>query len=120
MNRFCKNKILSQSVNGKIIKCLTCNQYHIEFLSLNFTFDDEEFKFFKDYILSLDGAYWENQNRHSIYRRKVIVPIGLHNVHAMFTAQEIREFKNLLLSLSKKPNHCFIGLETITSELIMN
>ncbi|TKG95741.1 hypothetical protein EYV94_05455 [Puteibacter caeruleilacunae] len=91
----CKTKILNETKSGKLFRCLSCDKIHIEFQNLYFTFNNEEYKKFKEYFLELDGEYWEDVNKNVICRRRIMVPIGHQRLILLFNNEEIRELKKL-------------------------
>ena len=91
-----KHKILSQTANGKVFKCSTCDKIHFEYKNLNFTFSKEKFVLFIKFFLEIDPEEWECLNQNSFYNRKIMVPIGNESFYAMFHAAEIYELKKLL------------------------
>jgi hypothetical protein len=93
--------ILSETENGKIFKCDTCNKIHIEFKNFEFLFNQNEYKFFRKYFDEFDGEYWESINSNSVYERKIIVPIGHKNVRMLLSLTELEELKFLLLHRNK-------------------
>jgi hypothetical protein len=117
----CKLQVLSQTVNGKIFRCQTCDKIHIEYKNLNFTFSDDEFTFFRDYFLKLDPEKWVKVNRNTIYCRKIMVPIGHNNFMAMFHAPEVYELKALFRNIKKKAGPFnLIKLEHFEAQLSLN
>ncbi len=103
-NSACDKEILKQTAHGSLIKCHSCKQYHIEFNNLHFSFDAEDFRFFRKYFAELQPEKWEDVNRTSLYRRKIMVPLSHKNVMALFNSAEVREMKQLL---STKPSKAF-------------
>lgn len=72
-------------------------------------------------FLKLDAAKWEHVNRNTIYKRKVMVPIGHRNFTAMFNAYEISEFKSLFNNISKRNNEFeLIKFRKIEAQLSVN
>lgn len=117
----CKKKILRQTENGKVIKSYTCNQYHIEFNNLHFTFSKDEFTHFRNYFLELDIQYWEALNAESIYKRKIMVPVGHKNVTTMFQASEVLELRRLFSASVEKPEYApSLNFKAIGSNLVWN
>jgi hypothetical protein len=88
--------IINQTDNGKVFRCPSCNKIHIEYKNLEFLFDHTEYKFFCDYFKNLNGEYWENLNAESIYKRKIIIPIGHKNIRILLFSCELDELKCLL------------------------
>ncbi len=117
----CKLEVLSSSVNGKIFKCHTCNKIHIEYKNLNFAFSENEYFFFKDYFLKLKPEKWERINQNTIYKRKIMVPIGHRNFTIMFHSNEIYEIKELFGNHKTKSNYSeMIALNSIEADLSLN
>jgi len=92
------NKVSNKTENGKVFKCSKCDAIHIEYKNLNFNFSEKQYKHFADYILKLDGEEWENKNRNSHYRRKIIIPIGHKSVNILLNNTELQELKQLFSS----------------------
>ncbi|ALO17341.1 hypothetical protein L21SP5_03744 [Salinivirga cyanobacteriivorans] len=67
-------EIISQTINGKIFKCTSCSAIHIEYKNINFNFSQIQYNHFKKIILKIDGKEFEERNRHTVYRRKIIIP----------------------------------------------
>lgn len=88
--------IISKTSNGKIFKCSKCNAIHIEFKNLNFNLNEIEFKRFAHYIQKLDGEEWEAKNKHSLFSKKIFLPVGSGYFNAIFNNDEFNEFKRLL------------------------
>ena len=117
----CKLHIISQTSNGKIFRCTTCNKLHIEYKNLNFNFAPEEFEFFKNYFLKLNAEHWENVNKNTFYKRKIMVPIGHRNFTAMFNSEEIHELKFMFRNANRNNKDSeFIGLNQMDSKLSLN
>ncbi|MFH0736514.1 MAG: DUF6686 family protein [bacterium] len=91
------NMIISESQNGKVIKCKCCNKISIEFNNLNFSFTDAEFKIFSEYIKDIDGEYLEKANVNSIYNRKIVISVGHKNIRLLLKRHELLELRELLL-----------------------
>lgn len=88
-------KTINQTENGKIFRCSSCNKIHIEFKNINFNFNDEEYRYFTEYISELNGEEWEYQNRGSNYSRKIVLPINHRNVKILMNSYELQELKQL-------------------------
>ncbi len=98
--------ILNQTLHGKILKCKGCKVFHIEFNNLNFNFKKDEYDFFKDAILSIDGEKWERVNKNCSYHRKIMVPIGHKSFNILLNIEELQELKQLLTGINSKfPNN---------------
>lgn len=111
MKSNCQKKILSSTINGQIVKCLSCNQFHIEYKNLQFNLDTFEFSFFKKCFLELDASYWEVRNQNTISQKKILIDLNHENISARFNQDEIIELQ-VLLSGSKM-NDNFIKVNNI-------
>ncbi len=117
----CKLQVLGQTLNGKLFECKTCNKIHIEFKNLSFAFSKEEYILFRAYFLRLIPENWEYKNRNTIFKRKIMVPIGHNNFTAMFNKNEIYELKNLFQSSMNQQEYSeIISLDKIDAELSIN
>ena len=115
-----KHRIISQTKNGKVFKCRNHGKFLIEYKNLSYTFDEEEYNFFKNYFLTLDPEKWERINAESFYKRKIHVPIGHRNFTTVFHKQEILELKRLLGHSSGTHNFEFLGVRNLEMDLSMN
>lgn len=114
-------KTINQTENGKIFRCSTCNKIHIEFKNLNFNFNNEEYRYFADYISGLKGEEWEYKNRNSNYRRKIIVQINHRNVRILLNNCELQELKQLFNISNKKITiHFELGINVIKVTQFLN
>ncbi len=95
----CNIKILNQTQNGKIFRCLSCNRLHVEYNNLYFTFTDKEFRKFRKYFLTLDAEYWEEVSKNEICNRKIMIPVGHDNLVTLFNVKEVNELKELFESI---------------------
>ena len=96
------NKIISQTENGQVYKCPTCNLIHFEFKNLNFNFLEDEYEHFVDYFLKLEGDYWEIKNGNSYFRRKIFIPAG-DCFNILLNNEELLELKELFSKPFNKP-----------------
>jgi hypothetical protein len=93
----------------------------VEYKNLNFVFTKARFEFFKDYFLELDAGHWECVNKHTLYSRKIMVPIGHRNFSALFSAEEIYELKSMFGNIGKKiSDYEFIDMKKMRSGPFMN
>lgn len=109
MNPKCYKKIVSISTHGQIIKCSTCNKFHIEFKNLQFDLNPLEFSFFKKCFLNLDAAYWEYKNERSQSFRKILIDLNHENISARFNKEEIMKLQELLSG--SKTNEEFLKVD---------
>lgn len=88
-------EIMSKTKNGQVYICNKCSKIHIEFGNLNFNFSQKEFDDFADYILTLDGNYWKEENKDTPFARKIFIPIGHKNFNVLLSSKELEEMKSL-------------------------
>lgn len=98
------HKIISKTANGQVFKCSKCKKIHVEYKNLNFNFTDQEYQKFAQYICDIDGKEWETCNRNTIFKRKILIPVGSGYFYAIFNNEELNEFKRLLIPQRKKSN----------------
>lgn len=90
------DKVMSQTPNGRVFVCPNCDKIHIEFHNFLFSFNDEEYRYFKQCFARMDGCYYESLNSDIVYSRKIIVPIGHKNASMMLNRYELVELQMLL------------------------
>jgi hypothetical protein len=105
MENLCFKNIISISTHGRIMKCISCNKYHIEFNNLLFSFSENEYNKFRNYFLEFDVDYWEDRNKDVVYQRKIIVPVGHKNISTLFNKEEIIELKQLFSNKKQMHQH---------------
>lgn len=91
-----KVKIICRSTNGQVFLCNQCKGVHLEFNNLSFNLPSKDFHDFANYFNDLNGEHWETQNLDSIFRRKIIVPLGAKGMNMLLNKQELKELKDLL------------------------
>lgn len=96
MKHSAKQAIINQSPNGIVFTCTSCNKIHIEFKNLNFNFTAKQYDYFVQYFNNLQIEIWEEKNENTLYRRKIIVPIGHHSFNIMLHRLEVIELRQLL------------------------
>lgn len=98
-------KKINQTRNGVVYKSNRVDKYSIEFNNLNFVFNRKEFENFAKYFNDLNGEYYARLNKHSMYKRELIVPIGQENINMLLNLAELSELRTLLnIDLEKKKN----------------
>jgi hypothetical protein len=107
------NTIINRTQNGQVFRCSKCKAIHIEYKNLNFNFSVKQFDHFADYLTKLDGKYWENKNKNSQFKRKIIVPIGHQSFRVLLSKEELDELKQLFF-IKEKP------LSVVQQQNIMN
>lgn len=93
---------ISKSQNGQIFKCDKCNLIHIEYKNLNFNFTLKQFNDFANYLAKIYGVKWEEKNKNTRFRRKIVIPIGHQSFRVLLTNDELEELKKLFIIKSKK------------------
>lgn len=96
--------VIKKTANGKIFKCNKCKSVHIEYKNLNFNFNKQDFEKFIKYFQDIDADFYEEINRNSDFKRKIVLPIGHQNFNILFDKKEWNEFKELLTE--KSQNNC--------------
>lgn len=94
-------KVISQTANGCVFICPSCDKVHVEFNNFLFSFDQREYNHFSNCFLRMDGDYYEQANAAINYSRKSIVPIGHRNASMMLNNKELGELKQLLSGTDK-------------------
>ncbi len=88
--------VIRRTKNGIVFICSMCNMIHFEYKNLNFNFESEKtYRSFANYFLNLDGKFWEEQNKGSHFRRKIVVPIDRKNLLFLLNNKELLELKHL-------------------------
>ena len=104
---------INKTQNGQVFKCDKCNLIHIEYKNLNFNFSVEQFDHFAEYLTKIDGKFWENKNKTSQFKRKIIIPIGHQSFRVLLSKEELDELKQLFF-IKEKP------LSVVQQQNIMN
>ncbi|MGQ1889748.1 DUF6686 family protein [Thermophagus sp. OGC60D27] len=89
-------KIINKTTNGTIFRCNQCNNIHIEYNNLSFSFSPSQFNFFVDFFKNIKANHWEKMNAASPYSRKIIIPVHHRNITLLMNAQEVKEMRVLL------------------------
>jgi len=97
-------KVLNKSTHGQVFLCDKCEAIHVEFKNFAFNFSEKQYQHFLSYIENLDADYWETQNAQSFYQRKIIIPLGEHNMSLLLNKAELNELKDLM-HLRKTKQH---------------
>jgi len=88
--------VINKTSYGQLVYCEKCGLYHFEFGNLNFNFTEEELITFTTYINSIQGDYYNQVNRHTTNRRKILLPTRLKGFHFCLNPNELNEMKYLL------------------------
>jgi hypothetical protein len=110
--------IISSTPNGQIFVCPCHYKLFLEFgnMFLHLTYD--ELGYFKEYINSIDFAFYLKKNKDARSRRKLMLYIGDKNIHLALNPNEFIELKELL-SL-KKPTGIIDSSNIIDYKTILN
>lgn len=111
--------VLSRTKNGVVFKCKGCNTFQILYNNLNFSFTDDEYSNFTNYILKLDETYYVENVDSLIHGKKVPIPIGHKNVIVVLNIDELNELK-ILLSFNENKRYKSISCAEINYSLHMN
>lgn len=91
------HKVIKRTTAGIIFKCSKCNKIHIEFGNMNFDFTESELVEFRNYIERLDGEYWEIKNAHTLFARKIRIPLGVRSsFYFLLNSSELEQLKELI------------------------
>ncbi len=96
-------KILSRCQNGKIFRCQSCDKIHVEYKNFYFSFNEEEYDFFKRFFMKFKPDCDEGYTKNKLCERRLKVSIGHPNLVALFNHYEIDELKTLLRGYKKQP-----------------
>jgi len=101
------DRVISQTTNGRVFICPNCEKIHIEFNNFLFSFNNDEFGYFKSCFERIDACYYEKMNTNIAYKRKIIVPIGHRNVSMMLNKKELKELQVLLTKRAEPKGQSF-------------
>lgn len=88
--------IINKTEHGLVFKCQKCNKIHIEFRNINLNLTENDYLQFAEYINSIDGEYWEEQNKLCLYGRKIRIPIHYSTKFCLvFNLEELKAFQEL-------------------------
>ena len=108
------DRVISRSENGRVFICPNCEKIHIEFFNFLFSFNEEEYGYFKRCFEQIDGCYYERVNSDIAYKRKIIVPIGHKNASMMLNGKELQELQCLLAGKNQaEAIECFLSTKEI-------
>lgn len=106
--------ILRNSTNGQIFICNQCQKIHLEFGNFSCDFTSEsKLNNFLNHLEQLDGLYYENQNKFSAYRRKIMVPIPDTGFKMLFTSDEMNEIRSLIRTFVNRNNKELVSVTKI-------
>jgi hypothetical protein len=90
------NQIIKRTKNGLLFYCNSCNLIHLEFKNLNFNFSKKQMKKFTEYIQNLNAKEWEEINKASPFKRKIVVPISHDSFNFLLNSEELAELQELV------------------------
>lgn len=90
------DSVLKQTSHGFISFCTQCNAYHLEFGNLFFRFTEDEFQHFCRYISSIDGEYYQHQNRDMRNTRKILLRTPMQGFYCALYPKELAELRRLI------------------------
>lgn len=90
-------EIISRTRNGMITYCGHCKAYKLEFGNLFFCLSESSFAYFRNYVVSIDGDYYEHRNRRMMCIRKIFLHLPAENIYFCVCASELEELKRLVL-----------------------
>lgn len=106
------DKIISQTSNGRVFICSNCIKIHVEFYNFLYSFNEDEYFFFKNRIEQIDGSYYEKRNAGLSYKRKIVVPLGHRNVSMLLNLSELHELQLLISQRCNAVNvDCFVSVK---------
>jgi hypothetical protein len=88
--------IVYSSTFGQIFICSQCRKIHLEFGNFSIDFLNEgQLENFCKQLQQIDGRYYADLNKRSLYKRKIMVPIPTSTTKMLFTLEELDEIKAL-------------------------
>ncbi len=117
----CDNlKTIAKVRSGELSICCQCHIYHLEFNNIYLEFNENEFEQFKNYILNIEMAYWEEKYAYAKVKRKIPIPSLQKNLVLMFKREEINELKTLVANALNKTKLPWLKIDDIDYSLILN
>ncbi|MBN1181748.1 MAG: hypothetical protein JXB49_05625 [Bacteroidales bacterium] len=87
------------SANGRLYYCKNCSKVHFEFLNKGVDFEDfKAVKEFTKFLFSLNYDYYQEKNKTSRYRKKIIIPFPDEKARLFLNIAEVEELKKLFES----------------------
>lgn len=111
-------EIISRTRSGSIAYCGHCKVYQLEFGNLFFRLSETSFECFRNYVVSIDGTYYERRNRRMSCNRKIFLHLPADNVYFCVCAAELEELKRLVLL--QDPCEGNFTEEILTHDLSLN
>ena len=81
---------------GQVIRKIPDNEFIIEFGNISWRLTAFQFRLLRDFVLRIDGDYYERINRDSFYRRKIRIPVKGTNLSILLYQEELGDLKELL------------------------
>lgn len=111
--------IISKTKNGIVFLCKDCDKYRVQFNNLDFSFNDQEYFCFSEYISGIDLGHFEHHFNDELHGKKIPIPIGHKNLVLVLNSNELKELQ-MLFSHTKTQNYTLISLNKINYKLFMN
>lgn len=89
-------RTVAESPEGQVFFCTCCQTFHLEFGNVHISLLIEQLAEFWEWLHSLDPLQIEEVNRHSQYRRKIMIPVTGTNTSFLLTARELLKLRGLL------------------------
>ncbi len=106
--------IIRSSTTGQIFVCNQCRKIHLEFGNFSCDFTSEtKLNDFLNHLEQIDGQHYEELNKSSNYRRKIMIPIPGTNIKIQLTSNELDEIRNLIRSYTNRKRKELINITRI-------
>ncbi|MBN2747143.1 MAG: hypothetical protein JXR34_10495 [Bacteroidales bacterium] len=114
-------KILKETKNGRLFKCSSCSNYHLEFNNININFNEARLQSFQKYLQEMDGFEFEIRNSQSSFKRKIVIQTNTTGLNILLNQTELEELKCLLdFRKSKKMEFDWASYESLFVEMNLN
>lgn len=115
-----KTKKLSQTKNGSLLLCSTCNVYHLSFGHFYLELTKKELFNFGDFLDTIDVDYWNNKHLGCGMRRKIPIPTQQLNLYLMLNRTELEELKRLVFFKEKAMDMNLIQVRDVDYDFVAN
>lgn len=106
--------MIQHSTTGQIFVCNQCRKIHLEFGNFSYDFSSEaKLNDFLSNLEQIDGQHYEELNKSTNYRRKIIVPIPYTGIRILFTLNELDKIRNLIRSFINRKRKELINITRI-------
>lgn len=89
-------KLVNQSMNGQVVYCKHKEIYYLEFGNIFFSFTPAELNSFKKYLDGIDHKFYQQRNKESFNRRKLLLMTQSENTMFSVNEAEFLELRELL------------------------